>query len=1254
MSQKRRRFIPNFDRLEDRWVPAGNVIVKFDAGVLYIRGDDEANSIKITGQGSGTVMVSVDGDDTTINGGTTPAPFLGVQSINAKMKGGDDVVNVKGVYLTKVFELELGDGNDTAIIDHLHTGRESAVYGQAGDDTITITNGDFRKYFNVMMGSGDDTLNTVGNYFGKNSLILGGAGTDVRNSTNNGYGNNSWIGGFETTTKLTPGAPQAVGDTGNVDQGDQLTLNVASNDLALGRTLDLTSIVITQAPTNGTAVANDDGTITYTHNGSNTTTDSFKYTIKNTNGTVSNAATVSLTINHVDQAPVAVNDTASVVRGSFKDIAVAANDTDDQNQLDFTTITFTQQPAHGTLSLNLNGTVRYTHDGSAGTSDTFKYTIKDLTGNVSNVATVTLTIGDNVSPTAVADTATVAEGGEATINVASNDTDTDGSIDLTSIVITQQPTHGTLTVNTNGTVKYTHDGSETTSDSFKYTIKDNLGALSNEATVTITITPVNDAPVAGPDSATVVKGNSVTIDLANNDTDVDGTIVLTTIVIKQQPSHGSITVNNDGTVTYHHDGSSSTSDSFTYTINDNTGAPSNEANVTITITAPNIPPVAFDDADSVAMNGSKKINLAGNDTDADGTIDLTSIVITQQPAHGTLVVNNDGTVTYTQDGTSATGDSFKYTIKDNTGAVSNEANVVINLLAGNTAPTAVDDGATLDEGTSKVIDLLGNDSDADGTLDPATLVITQAPTHGTLVLHADGTVTYTQDGSETTSDSFKYTVRDNLGTLSNEATVSITINPVNDAPIAGNDSATVDEGGNVLINLIANDSDVDGTLDLNSFVVTQAPAHGTLTFHGDGTVTYTHDGSETTSDSFSYTIKDNDGAPSNEATVSITINPVNDAPVALDDTGSVHTGFSTAINLAGNDSDVDGTLDLTSIEITQAPAHGTFVIHADGTVTYTHDGSATTSDSFKYTIKDNDGKPSNEATVTITIADNQVPVAGDDSASVRNGQSVVINLVSNDSDADGILDLTSIVITGAPAHGTLVLHNDGTVTYTHDGSAGDSDSFKYTIKDNEGGVSNEATVNITISTNQLPVAQNDSGSVHTGFSTVINLASNDSDADGSINPNSIVITQAPEHGTLVDNHDGTVTYTHDGSATTADTFAYTIKDNEGGVSNAAIVTILIADNQAPVAQNDTGSVVRGSSTVLHLASNDNDPDGTLDLNSIVITQAPAHGTLVDNHDGTWTYTHDGSSTLADVFAYLIKDTEGALSNNAIVTLTITL
>lgn len=186
------------------------------------------------------------------------------------------------------------------------------------------------------------------------------------------------------------------------------------------------------------------------------------------------------------------------------------------------------------------------------------------------------------SPTAAADSATVIKGGDVTVNVASNDTTPSGTIDLTSIAITTQPAHGTVTVNTDGTVKYTHGGGSDTTDSLAYTIKNSAGVVSNAAIVSLTI---DQGPTANNDTATVAQGGNITIPVSTNDTAAFGTLDLTSLAVTTNPTHGTVTVNNDGTIKYTHDNSATTSDTFAYTIKDSLGAVSSPATVNITITA---------------------------------------------------------------------------------------------------------------------------------------------------------------------------------------------------------------------------------------------------------------------------------------------------------------------------------------------------------------------------------------------------------------------------------------------------------------------------------------------------------------------------------------------------------------------------------------------------------------------------------------------------------------------------------------------
>ncbi len=446
------------------------------------------------------------------------------------------------------------------------------------------------------------------------------------------------------------------------------------------------------------------------------------------------------------------------------------------------------------------------------------------------------------------------------------------------------------------------------------------------------------------------------------------------------------------------------------------------------MTPVNDAPVAVADTATVNEGGSVNINVASNDTDADDGLNLGSIVIGTNPAHGTLTVNADGTVSYQHDGSETTADSFTYTIKDQSGAESNPVTVNIGVTPVNDAPVAVADTATVNEGGSVNINVAGNDSDADDGLNLGSITITSGPANGTVIVNANGTVSYQHNGGETTTDSFTYTIKDKSGVESNPATVSIGVTPVNDAPVAVADTATVNEGGSVNINVAGNDTDADDGLNLGSITITSGPANGTVIVNANGTVSYQHNGSETTADSFTYTIKDKSGAESNPVTVSIGVTPVNDAPVAVADTATVNEGGSVNINVAGNDSDADDGLNLGSITITSGPANGTVIVNANGTVSYQHNGGETTTDSFTYTIKDQSGVESNPATVSIGVT------PGDDSPVF--GTSTKTAIVSEEGLASGLQDTA-----GSPSDSTNAVVSTGTFAITD----ADSPSLSVTL-----------------------------------------------------------------------------------------------------------------------------------------------------------------------------------------------------------------
>ncbi len=275
----------------------------------------------------------------------------------------------------------------------------------------------------------------------------------------------------------------------------------------------------------------------------------------------------------------------------------------------------------------------------------------------------------------------------------------------------------------------------------------------------------------------------------------------------------------------------------------------------------------------------------------------------------------------------------------------------------NTAPVAVNDAATTNEDTAATISVRANDSDANG--DPLTITAVTQGAKGSVVINAGSTVTYTPSANVNGTDSFTYTISDGKGGTST-ATVSMTINAVNDAPVAVNDSATTNEDTAVTVNVRANDTDVEGqTLTITA--VTQG-AKGKVTINAGSTVTYAPNANVNGTDSFTYTISEGSGGTS-KATVNVTINAVNDAPIAVADSASTAKNTAKTISVLSNDSDVEGTT--LSVSAVTVPAHGTAAINSNGTISYTPANGFIGADSFTYTASD--GALTATATVSITV-----------------------------------------------------------------------------------------------------------------------------------------------------------------------------------------------------------------------------------------------------------------------------------------------
>ena len=828
-----------------------------------------------------------------------------------------------------------------------------------------------------------------------------------------------------------------------------------------------------------------------------------------------------------------------------------------------------------------------------------------------------------------------------------------------------------MTVNADGTFDYVPDPDFFGTDSFTYRLEDPSGAVSAIATVTITVNPVNDAPVATDDNFTTDEDttlNVVTGSILDNDVDVDDALVITQL---SDTSNGALTLNPDGTFEYVPDADFFGVDTFTYQLEDPSGATSAVATVTITVNPVNDAPIATDDNFTTGEDTTLNVvtgSILDNDVDVDDALVITQLSDT---SNGALTLNPDGTFDYVPDADFSGVDTFTYQLEDPSGATSAIATVTITVNPVNDAPVAVDDSYFSNEdipftASLNINDLLENDSDLDGDTLTVNMTPVSPPANGTVSLNANGTFTYTPNANFNGTDSFIYEVSDGNGGTA-EATVNISVIPVNDAPVAVDDNFTTDEDTTLNVvtgGILDNDSDLDSNIDTLVITELSSTSNGALTLNPDGTFEYVPDPDFFGTDSFTYQLEDPSGATSAVATVTITVNPINDAPtttpVVLSSIAEDSpTRLITQAELLANAGDIDND-NLTASGLTITAGNGTLVDNGDGTWTYTPSSNDNTDVSFTYNVTDGTDNVASTATLDITPV-NDAPTTTNPvvltSIAEDSGPRVITQaeLLVNASDIEGdALTVNDLAI--AAGNGTLIDNGDGTWTFTPANNDDSNVRFAFTITDGTNNVASTATLDIT-PVNDAPNASDDSFTIIEDTQLVIaalglGVTSNDDTDDSSSELTAIKLTD-PTNGTVELNPDGTFTYTPNPNFNGSDSFTYQVTDSSGASDTATVRIDVSPVNDAPVALDDSFELNEGGSIVFGLTNNDFDIDGNFTPNqtTVNIVTGPTNGTAFIDADGNLNYEHDGTETSTDNIVYQIID-QGGLVDTATVTITV--
>ncbi|ELA7420113.1 tandem-95 repeat protein, partial [Vibrio parahaemolyticus] len=822
---------------------------------------------------------------------------------------------------------------------------------------------------------------------------------------------------------------------------------------------------------------------------------------------------ISQTVNFT-VAPVAdiVADKATVVEDTPTIIKVLGNDTFEGDDK-VVSLDTNNGPANGTVSVNPDGSVTYTPNDNYHGTDSFTYIV--TSGGVSESTTVSVDVTPvNDAPVAKDDIATTQEDTAVTIDVLPNDSDVDGdklSIESASVPKEQ----GTVEV-VDGKLVFTPAENFNGDAEITYTVTD--GQLTDEAKVTVTVNPVNDAPTIKVDAVESLTEDAVNTDtvvatLTVRDTDTpedqltvslennsNGHFVLVGNEVKLTQA-GVDAVNNDELNLKDLTVSASVSDGVNPTASDSDSLVVNRVNDAPTVENAIADQVLSEDFDAYTIDLNEVFK------DSDSSLEFS---VSGNNSIQISIVNGVATITPTADWNGK--ETITFTAKDPSGES-------VNQTVDFTVAPVVDieaDSADVVEDTPTIINVLGNDT-FESTDKVVSLDAENGPKNGTVIVNNDGTVTYTPDDNYVGKDTFTYIVTS--GGVSESTTVEVNVTPVNDAPVAKDDIATTQEDTAVTIDVLSNDTDVDGDkLSIESASVpkeqgTVEVVNGKLVFtpaenfNGDAEITYTV----------------TDGALTDQATVKVTVNAVNDTPVVESNVADQalaedFTPYTIDLNTAFSDVDnVDGEL---TFSVSGNSNIQVAIVNGIATITPTADWNG--SETLAFTATDPSGESVSQ-TVDFTVA----PVVDieADSADVVEDTPTIINVLGNDT-FEGKDKVVSLDAENGPKNGTVIVNNDGTVTYTPDDNYVGKDTFTYVVT--SGGVSESTTVTVNVTpVNDKPESENfthvaDDQLTHVVFDADTKpLGSGDSkdhiaDVEDDLKGNDlhVRITELPTSGTL--------------------------------------------------------------------------------------------------------------------------------------------
>ncbi|KSW22077.1 hypothetical protein AOX63_01155 [Pseudomonas sp. ADP] len=1094
------------------------------------------------------------------------------------------------------------------------------------------------------------------------------------------------------------------------------------------------------------------------------------------------SSTLTLTITGTNDAPVANADQAlTPINVALPSIDVLGNDSDVDGDALSVTKAVLADPSQGSVSINPDGTLNFVPAENVSGSVVIHYEISDSHG-ASDSSSLTVQVGGNTPPQGADGSASLDEDSSHSFSAADFAfNDTDAGQHLQAVRIDSLPGAGSLTFDgvavtpgqviaaaDLGKLTFTPDANDNGAPyaSFGFSVQDSAGAFDSAShTFTLDVTPVDDPSVLLPNVASMDEDDgSATGNVLDNDSDVDNTLSVSSYSVAGFSGNiaagtgttivgvGSIVIDANGHYSFTPDANyHGAVPQITYTTN--TGASST---LDITVNSANDLPVAENANKSTLEDTPVSGQVVASDVDGDA---LTyTLKPGSGPVNGTLVLDSsNGKYTYTPDHDYNGNDSFTVVVSDGQGGTV-ESVVSITVTAVNDEPVTADNSNTTAEDTAVSGQVVASDVDKDTltyTLKPGS-----EPQHGTLVLDSsNGKYTYTPDHDYNGNDSFTVVVGDGQGGTV-ESVVSITVTAVNDAPIAHDDSATIDEDHSVTIDVLANDTDIDSS----SLSVTGASAsHGSVTINQDGTLTYTPDANYGGSDTIVYTISDGDGGTSS-ASVTVGITPVADAPLLSLDASSGHpasTGLTvqswTGLALGSNGNGINPDTLQSVIDAAGAPAStsstnsvsngsvsagtatkvsGLIFLEAGHTYTFAgvgddsirlvvggtkvaeatwsgssgkFSGTFTPSESGYYTLALYQHNQSGPGNYSLTLSDNGSPAqtlgtgsallyhdgseltaAGERLADLAgsNGQGYYQVYGLNEGREDSSIPLSKVNAALVDTDGSETLKvsigsiplgavlSDGTLSFTAGAGKTSVDvtgwdlgkltitppqdfngSFQLQVSATASETANgdQATSSQTLTVqihplNDAPVFTS-AASQSTVEDSVLHGQLGASDIDGDNLTYALKNGGNPAHGSVVVNGDGSYSYTPAADYNGPDSFVVTVSDGHGGEAEQLVSITVTPDNDVPVFTSPASQSI-AEDDVLHGQLAASDVDGDALTYALKNGSAPAHGSVVVNGDGSYSYTPLANYNGTDSFTVTVSDGQGGLAEQ-LVTVTVT-